>query len=241
MVLVTLVIGIMAVEERREQVDRLVSRIGGDVHVFVDVERLGCWHGWRETWALCARAEPDATHIAVLSDDLAVCAEFRGTLTQLVAARPHAAISGWLPRDQVELAQADGLRWASTRVLQFVQCVVLPRELGERAISWIDAHESRFGAQWGPWDDERLKAFMRDQGLEVFVPVPNICDHLSGDGTIASTFGHRFAPESARARVWLGEGVSGAGIDWSDLRAVSDQVEHPYHAPRLLLTPYNTR
>jgi hypothetical protein len=229
----------MTVDERRAPRERLVARIGGTVHVYVDTQRLGCWHAWRETWKLCTRAEPEASHVAILADDIAVCRDFRTTLERLVELRPHDIVSGWLPRDQVELAHARRMRWASTRSLQFVQCLVLPRQLGDDALAWIAEREPLCGATWGPWDDDRLKAFAHAHALEVFVPVPNICDHLSGDGSIASTFGHRFAPESARARVWLGEHLSGALLDWSDLEAIGDQPVHPYRVPRVLLTPYN--
>jgi len=234
-------IGIMAVESRREHFARLAARIGGSVHVYVDDPPRGCWHGWRSTWELCARSELDATHIAILADDIAVCADFRATLDALVAARPESIVAGWLPRDQVSIAHAAGLRWASTRSLHFVQCLAMPRELGDRAISWIAAREAQLGDLWHTWDDERLRAFALAHGLDSYVPVPNICDHLGGDGTIASTFGHYFAPESARARAWLGEHGLGAGLDWSDLRAIGDQDVHPYRAPRILLTPYNRR
>jgi hypothetical protein len=232
-------IGIMTIPERAEHCRRLVARIGGAVSVHVDINRRGCWAAWKATWIACALAQRRATHIAILADDIAVCDDLRATLEALVAARPHSPIGGWLPRDQVELAHAQGMRWASTRNLQFVQLLVLPRELGDRALDWICAREHLYGDLWGPWDDERLKAFTRAHDLETYVPVPNICDHLGGDGTIKSTFGHRFAPESARARVWLGEAGSGAAVDWSDLRAVGDQPVHPYRIPRVLLTHYN--
>ncbi len=234
-----LAVGIMTIRERAEHCRRLVERIGGAVHVYTDTQRLGCWHAWLETWRLCCRLEPRATHIAILADDVAVCADLRDTLEQLARARSSAPIAGWLPRDQVEIAHAMGLRWAHTRQLQFVQCLMLPRELGEHAIAWIDAREPVLGAAWGPWDDERLRAFATAHDLTVYVPVPNVCDHIGGDGTIPSTFGHVFAPESARARVWLGELGCGRDIDWSDLRAIGEQPVHPYRVPRLLLTPYN--
>lgn len=231
--------GIVAVESRRDHFERLALRIGGDVHVHIDVERRGCWYGWRSTWELCVRNEPRATHVAIATDDIAVCSDLRATLDALIAARPSDILAGWLPRDQVELAHAQGLRWASTRRLHFAQLLVLPLELGERAIEWIAAREHILGDLWGPWDDERLRTFALAHELEAYVPVPNVCDHLGGDGTIASTFGHRFAPESARARLWLGEPGRGADIDWSDLRAIGDQDVHPYRVPRILLTPYN--
>jgi hypothetical protein len=237
----SIAVGVMTVSARRAHCERLVARIGGAVHVYTDELRLGCWHAWRSTWELCTSAELDASHVAILADDIAVCCDFRRTLECLAMARPHAAVSGWLPRDQVELAHARGLRWASTRTLQFVQCLLLPRELGESALAWIAEREPVCGDAWGPWDDDRLKAYAYAHALEVFVPVPNICDHLGGDGSIASMFGHRFAPESARARVWLGEHASGALLGWSDLDAIGDQPMHPYRVPRILLTPYNAR
>jgi hypothetical protein len=233
-------VGIMTIPARAEHCRRLVERIGGDLTVHVDVNRRGCWPAWKATWLACAANQPRATHIAILADDIAVCADLRATLEALVAARPHSPIGGWLPRAQVELAHAQGIRWASTRSLQFVQLLVLPRELGDRALDWVCDREHLFGDLWGPWDDERLKAFTRANDLATYVPVPNICDHLGGDGTIPSSFGHRFAPESARARVWLGEAGLGAAVDWSDLRAVGDQPVHPYRLPRLLLTDYNS-
>jgi len=237
--MVTLAIGVMTIPARAEHCRRLIERIGGDVNVHVDVNRRGCWPAWRATWAACALRQPCATHIAILNDDIAVCADLRATLEALVAARPQSPIAGWMPRDQVELAHAQGLRWASTRHLQFSQLLVLPRELGDRALDWVCDREHLFGDLWGTWDDERLKAFTRALDIVTYVPVPNVCDHLGGDGTIASSFGHRFAPESSRARVWLGEDGRGAEVDWTDLRSVGDQPVHPYQVPRILLTQYN--
>ena len=136
-------IGVMTVEERGAHCARLVERVGGRVHVYLDRERRGCWHGWRSTWDLCV--EPGVTHVAILADDIAVCADFRATLNHLAAVRPSAPIAGWLPRDQVELAHAQGLRWACTRDLHFVQCLMLPREMGAELIAWVDDREPQMG------------------------------------------------------------------------------------------------
>lgn len=232
---------VMAVPSRQDHVTRLVARLEGQIHearkvyaawgfdpsafcedvaVFYDEARQGPWHGWRGAWETHRAA--GSTHHVVLQDDVRISADLPLTLLAIARARPIDVVSGFLPRKSVERAQDLGLKWVSTRRFLWSQCVMMPTETGDRMLSWCDAAEGTERAKdWRQHDDVRIAAFLAEVNRPVFVTVPNLVEHV-GDEIGGSTMGHNQLPARRRARVWLGEDGSGAGVRWSDLRAVRE-------------------
>lgn len=210
----------MAVPSRAQHVPTIAARLGQPLRVSVDNDRRGPWWGWRSAWDTSAAHDPDATHRAILQDDVDLCGDFHAALTACVAARPGEPVSAFLPRKSVETAHARGLRWVSTRRFLWAQCLVLPVDLGAEALAWIASRESS-APEWGHHDDVRLAAAFNAFGRRVFVPVPNLLDHI-GDAIGGSTLGHNGPAARRRARVWIGQDGQGAHLPWHDLRHVAE-------------------
>lgn len=227
-------IAIMAVPSRRAHVDALLDRLAAQVlrakkrgrgasfappMVFWDTDRAGPWHCWKGAW----QARPcDATHHAIVQDDVLVCADLPETLLRLAEARPGDPVSGFLPRRSVELAVAADARWVSTRRFLWAQCLLLPASLGDAALRWIEDNE-RLNPDWRRHDDSRLAAFFEAHRRQVFVAVPHPVEHV-GDAIGGSVMGHHGPAAKRRARpgAWLGEEQPLGALDWSNLQSVRE-------------------
>jgi hypothetical protein len=158
----------------------------------------------------------------VLQDDVKVCRGFYETMLALAAARPDDPISGFLPRASVDKAHQLGLRWVRTRRFLWGQCLMMPRDLGDAAVEWIDRNEGgEISARddWRSHDDVRLASFFSASRLPVYVTVPNVVEHIGDE--LGSVLGHHGPAGKRRARVWLGD-QPGTEVDWSDLRFVRE-------------------
>lgn len=225
-------LAIMAVPQRAGHVAKMVAALapqlaaaraqGLDVvgtEVFVDDTHRGPWHAWRGAWETHRAAA--STHHVVLQDDVVFCADLPATLHRLAEARPHAMVSGFLPRQSVDKAVAKGLGWVRTRRFLWAQCVLLPTHLGEEALRWIDAREgTEEGRGWNRDDDVRLGAWLAAHRLPVFVPVPHPVEHIGDE--LGSVMGHHGPAAKRRARAWLGETAAGAHLPWHDLQYVTE-------------------
>ena len=212
---------IMAVEQRLSHVEHMLSTLGHKAAVSVDVERRGPWPGWCAAWDLAGVSDPEATHRVVLQDDVLFGVDFPAAMSACVAARPDEVISAFLPRRSVEKAVDEGLSWVATRRFLWAQCVCIPVALGDAIISWVAEHEGEH-PEWTYSDDVRLGAGFKALGRRVFVPVPNLVEHI-GDALVGkSTLGHNGPPGRRRARAWVGTEKPAAGLSWGDLRFVRD-------------------
>ena len=213
-------IAIMAVEERRQHVEKITGLLDVPIEVVWDTDRKGPWWCWREAWL---RRNPEATHHVVLQDDILPCADLCATLEAIVESRPNDVISGFLPRKSVEKAHESNLHWVLCRRFLWGQCLMMPRTLGDEAIRWIDANEGSALAEkdnWSHHDDVRLASFFRGHKLGVYVTVPNIVEHVGDE--LGSVLNHHGPAHRRRARVWVGSMGYGAKINWNDLRYVRE-------------------
>lgn len=227
-------VAIMAVPERAEHVAGMVRRLSQQigsardvglevfgVEVFVDWEKRGPWHCWRGAWLSHDRYP--STHHAVIQDDVRFCDDFACVLARLAEARPGCPVSGFLPRKSTELAHTQGKSWVRTRRFLWNQCLLMPTDLGDSAVSWIDRHEGRGVALDGDWrrhDDVRLAAYFASRRIPVFVAVPHPVEHIGDE--LGSVMGHNGPPGKRRARVWIGEDAKGAHLPWGNLDYVSE-------------------
>lgn len=226
---------IMAVRSRTAHVQALQGRIERQiavasmlhgvrahptVHVAWADTGVGPWQNWQRAW-LAGR--PDvSTHRVVLQDDVKVCDDFPATMAAIAAARPASFVSGFLPRKSVDRAVRQGVRWVSCRRFLWAQCVMLPTELGDEMLRWIETSEGQESASdWRHHDDVRMGAFLQSRKLPAWVPVPNVVEHV-GDAIGGSTLGHNGPAARRRARSWIGETNDGRMVNWHDLAFVRD-------------------
>lgn len=219
---VSVAVSIMAVRSRADSAERIARQIRRDCprrSVPVHYDTTGNpWNGWRGAWD--AAGGTGATHRVVLQDDVLLCRDFVATMVALAKARPDDPVSGFLPRKCVETAHAKGLRWARTRRFLWCQCLMMPAEMGEEALRWIDAREGERGEEWSHHDDSRLGAYFKAETDGVYVTVPNVVEHVGDE--MGSVLGHHGSPAMRRARHWVGDEESGLQYDWSDLEFVKE-------------------
>ncbi|WP_158299866.1 hypothetical protein [Glycomyces paridis] len=130
-------------------------------------------------------ADPGKSHHVVLQDDVIPCDGFADRLGDALAARPEAAVSlfcEWGSRTAtlVRVAAWNGWSWArAVDMYTPTQGLALPREA---ALAFAAEHEDGDGP-----DDLPLAAFLRGNGIDNLVTVPNLVDHadhlsLTGNG-----------------------------------------------------------
>ena len=136
---------------------------------------------WR-TYRLCLRAETDASHLAVIQDDVVVPEHFAEAATAAVAAKPGAVVvlclCGQPARTALEATLALKRRecWARLQPGDWLPTIatVYPTGVARRLADWVD---ERKPAARG--DDsvagEFMKAHRRE--LEAWVTVPSLAHH----------------------------------------------------------------
>jgi len=228
MTLYSLSMTIMAHPKRREHVTKMVRRLGeqtlvainrgvpvSDVTVVWDTESQGPWWCAREAWKRASQTV--ATHHLVIQDDVVFCADLPEAVLRLVHARPSSALSLFLPRDSVATAVQKNLRWVATRRFLWAQAVVLPVWMAEWMLRWIDVREQR-NPDWKSHDDVRMADFFTARGGPVYVPVPNLVEHIGDE--LGSIMGHYGSAARRRARAFVGIDSPARDIDWNRLEAV---------------------
>src|SRR5512142_17932 len=178
---------IMAVPQRKEHVNRMLTRLNDQIRkaqekfdvvgtsVCWDTYLQGPWTSWRGAWE--THKEYQSTHHVVLQDDILFCADLPETLFSLIQARPEEMLSGFLPRKSVTLANEASKHWVRTKRFLWAQCVIPPTSLGEAAMNWIDSNEG-VNPGWNRDDDVRLAHWLSNEKRAVFVAVPHPVEHI---------------------------------------------------------------
>jgi len=206
----TLGVGIMAVPERKMQVDRLLSRLalplsqvvwdeGHEGHVF---------NWWRAVAVACI---PAATHALILEDDAEPCQDFLAAVEKLIANYPERIISFFsvskTPRDgtsQLSLLPHHGFGDVAV-----VYPVSLQQKLGKE---FTDRDQELAIHPWNvAYGADELRMKLRPH-LKMWCTYPSLVQHGS---PISSTLGHRFA--RSLANPCLDANSSALALDWSQL------------------------
>jgi hypothetical protein len=154
----------------------------------------------------------DATHHLVLQDDVVPCENFTALVRKAIIARPEDAISlfcEWGSRSAtlVRVAARNGWGWArAVDMYTPSQGLVLPREAA-LAFSTIE--------DTGGADDLALANYLRGNGIDNVVTVPNLLEHDDRLSLTANGFqGPRLSPcvSPAGADPDFGTPVAGTGL-----------------------------
>ena len=170
---------VMAHPRRLERAAALRDRFPElNVQIAVDPDPDGPPSALRSARVAWRQAAPGATHHLVLQDDVAAPADLPDRIRALVAARPSDPVSlvaewGAISASLVRIAALHGAGWAPV-VDVYVPSygLVLPAELARG----FDEYAARSGPGDGA-DDTVLGAYLRDQRVTAYLPVPHVLDH----------------------------------------------------------------
>ena len=177
----------------------------------VDPEREACPHAYelrafteRATNKVWPRAmwgwalDTGCSHFLTLQDDVLVSPDFWPALHAMLEAQPTRIISlaAVHPLGPEEARQ--GHRWYRTRSWVIGWAYVLPREVLEGFVAYVDAHPEHVAASN---EDEMLNQWIHATGQETWHPVPSIVDH---DTSIESTYGNDDHTHRRTTVTWRG-------------------------------------
>lgn len=225
-------IAMMAHPARAASVERILAALDRDVTVVWD-EKQDRWDTGRRAWLAY---DPDATHHAVIQDDVLVCRDLCAGLEQALAHVPSdAPLCAYIGRVQpyhkiIEDAVMDaGQRSASFCTMTSLcwgPLVVVPTT----AIETMVAHGDTLTdvANY----DRRLSRFWElERHIPVWYTLPSLVDHADGPSMVPGREVTNRSSSSARhnrvAWNFIGEDASALDVDWSGGVVTVGKLPHP--------------
>ncbi len=218
----SLSVAVMAHPRRKEQVGRLLEKIG-DVRVVWD-ERNNRWDTGRR--AMLAY-DPGCTHHLVIQDDAVACRDLiPGVLRVLEQVPPDSPVSLYLglhkripeATNKAEDVDAAFISWEK---LDHGLGIVVPTEYINPMLSHADSqtHIQNY--------DARLSTYFEQEGKSTWYTRPSLIDHAQGPSLVEGRDDMRKGKRAAR---WfVGEEASALGVDWT--RPVVDADRKPVARP----------
>ena len=214
---VRLSIAIQTHPDRDQLACALIDEIG-EGELVCDPDPDGRPNPWRCYRHALEVTPADATHAAIVQDDVTLCAYFREALYAAVEARPgHVLVlfHGGQPRETIgalNYALRVGEPWIRMRIRRWLPVVatVYPIEVVAAVLGWLE------DAQLDPRlrsDDEIMGRAIRSVGAPVLATVPSLVEH---NDRIPSMIGkrHRGGRDPARVAYRFQTGDP-RQIDWS--------------------------
>jgi FkbM family methyltransferase len=219
-------LAMMAHPKRRKSAERVLTRLDRGCTVVWD-EKDDRWDTGRRAWLTF---DQEATHHAVIQDDVLVCRDLVASLERALAyVPPGAALSGYVGRVRpqteevlraVACARDLSASFITMRCLNWGPLVIVPTELIPEMIRHCDTLRNV------PNYDRRLSRFLElKRGRRVWYTWPNLVDHADGPSMVKgrAATDRRRTPLARVAHEFIGEDASALEVDWS--RRVVD-VDH---------------
>jgi hypothetical protein len=142
-----------------------------------DTKGIGCWQNQKRSWQMYTE---DATHHMVIQDDVKVCNNFIPAVLKALEANPDNAISWSNHATNASLAIRDDQHWITMSYGCCGQCNTLPISMIKPFIAWEMAtfNQSNEGKFLRSNADTRLSAFLAEQNMVTYSPVPYLVDHV---------------------------------------------------------------
>lgn len=212
-------IGFMAVAERFDMVRRTAAQLRGRdfARAVVTLDRVkDTWDTARRCWidGAARGAEIGATHHLLLQDDALLCLDFMDGVRNALDNAPEHAVYFYCGRGECEEAQAKGLSWVSLPEVMSAVAVCIPTPWIAEFLAWDRDHAHEIEPRWRKHDDWRLARFLKATGRRAWATVPSLVEH---GGVNHSVMGHpgSIGGRPRMAKVWIGDDVSAASIDFS--------------------------
>lgn len=201
-------VNIMAVPERMDMADELLSHLSPETRVLVDEEHRGVWYNAKRAWSTYPS---DATHVAVLQEDAEVCRDFIGTLERIVAEEPTHVVTLCPFGKTLGRKAQQGVRWVRMYPWRtFGVANVMPVKRAESWLRWCSKHMPDNLEGYENSDDGRLGDYLLQTRIPLYAVLPAPVQHRHG----RSVIGHNDR-RNLRSYASIPTNVSGLSIDWS--------------------------
>lgn len=207
-----LAIHIQHTAERKHWTKILLKILNNDATEVYVGEKKSLWEDAKKVLS----HRPSHTHVLVMQDDILPCQDFIPTVEQIINLLPNQPITFFTNNPAADVAVMQDKRWVTLSVWLMAQAYVLPVEIIDDMVAWIDEYvkeDVRF-------DDERMAMYFYYHKIPVYATVPSLVEHLGWNSTTLSTYTDKarkniFKPENRMARQYIGFENSGLDIDWT--------------------------
>lgn len=189
---------IVAVPERKDGVNYLLNRLGGDAKVYWDISRMGCIANCLRTWA--DPCKPETTHVAVLQDDVDVIDNFKETAERICQNFPDAIIAVIDCEIKPDEAK-EGTPYILMRNPNFRGCgIIMPKKHIQPFLEFY--HNAIAGY---PHDDSAIGiwAFLND--IPALATYPALGQHLGAHRSVISKVHNAHNEYSRISKLWVGQ------------------------------------
>ncbi len=204
---VNLSFSIMGVPSRIDNVRNIQKQLPGcgmsiDMREQKPGRKVDLWQNALASWY---NYHPQATHHAVIQDDVTLCRQFADISAYLAYKQPSQIISPFTMKGHVNKALDQKLHWVYDEVGIYGQCSIWPVSLLTQALDWIgrNIHPSY------KHDDCRFRYFLQYFGLGVMQTAPVLLSHDYEH----SLLGHPPTPHTRKEKAFIGD-ISPWAIDW---------------------------
>jgi hypothetical protein len=166
-----------------------------------------CYRTGRVAWRVAAEAT--TTHVLVCTDDALPCRNFMEAVYEVVSVMPAEVVSLYSARRAVTDAEAAGKHWARIPARDWINdhALLMPTPFAAEMISWVEqGHDS----EWGTYMDTRIRSWLIDQGLSVWLTAPSLVQHHQPSDSLVGNNDPRRVAAS-----WVGREANPLEIDWT--------------------------
>lgn len=154
---IKLSIGIMAVPQREDNVDKIVQELNASAEVFYDYDKIGTYKASKRVFTTLAQDE-STTHILVLQDDVAVCENFIEIVYKVIEANPDAIINLYNPKfSSYDISDSPYFTFDLFTMFSG-QAIIMPKQIAVRCFLWCDIHPDKRKSCLNA-DDSSIKIF----------------------------------------------------------------------------------
>lgn len=188
----------MAHPSRKDNVEKLLSVLGRDTPVSMDYESKGLLWNCVESWKL---HDKNADFHCVLQDDVELTSDFKEKIEYHIT-KSHQEFGDLAytfclmnrPRFKgaVEEAKQKGLDYTLLNNLHTGNSICLP-------VKYINEMLKHYNTLDLPLDDARINSWVKKKGLKVYVPLPNLVNHLNPP----SLHNYNKSALSSRVSIWF--------------------------------------
>lgn len=203
---IKLSIGIMAVPQRKNNVDKILQKLNVPAEVFYDYNKLGTYQASKRVFTTLAQDE-STTHILVLQDDVAVCENFIEIVYKVIGANPDVIINLYNPRfSSYDIADSPYFTFDLFTMFSG-QAIIMPKQIAVRCFLWCDIHPDKRKSCLNA-DDSSIKIFASANNIPRVGTKVSLVQHLM------LTNSKGIVPISHRSRLFLDDYINKDRIHW---------------------------
>lgn len=186
---INLAIGIMAIPEREENVNKIIEVLNTDsVKVFYDFEHTTPYETSKKAFTTLAQQE-DITHILVIQDDVKICENFLDIVYKVIEANSDVILNLYNPRFNEYNTNTSPYFVFDVVTMFSGQAIIMPRDIAIDCFDWCDKHPDRRKIFLHA-DDSSIKIYANARKVKLVGTKVSLVQHLKikrADGRIPIT------------------------------------------------------